>query len=305
MGGKEKADQAREVLYEMDQVVPWEKLLALIEAHYRKAGSGRRPMPLERMLRIYFVQQWYGLYDTGMEEALYDIESVWRFAGIELGEEEIPDETTILNFSHLLEKHQLTEKLLEEVNGYLSEKRLLLRQGTIVDATLIGAPSSTKNKDKKRDGEMSSTKKGNNYHFGMKVHTGTDSQSGLVHTVKVTTASVHDKQEMEALLHGEEQAVFADKGYFSDQDKRSARKTGLFWGVLDKAKSKKSLSHKQRRRNRKLSSIRAKVEHPFRVVKRQFGYIKTRYRGLKKNAAQIYTLFALANLYRVRRALLA
>ncbi len=170
-------------------------------------------MPLERMLRIYFVQPWYGLSDPRMEEALYDIESVRRSAGIELGEEEIPDEPTILNFRHLLEKHQLTEKLLEEVNGYLSEKRLLLRQGTIVDATLIGAPSSTKNKDKKRDGEMSPTKKGNNYHFGMKVHTGTDSQSGLVHTVKVTTASVHDKQEMEALVHGEEQAVFADKGY--------------------------------------------------------------------------------------------
>ena len=262
-------------------------------------------MPLERMVRIYFVQQWYGLSDPGMEEALYDIESVRRFAGIELGEEEIPDETTILNFRHLLEKHGLTEKLLAEVNEYLSEKKLLLREGTIVDATLIAAPSSTKNRDKKRDGEMSSTKKGNNYHFGMKVHTGTDSQSGLVHTVKVTTASAHDKQEMDELLHGKEKAVFGDKGYFSDQDKRSARKTGLFWGVLDKAKSKKSLSHKQKRRNRKLSSIRAKVEHPFRVVKRQFGYVKVRYRGLTKNAAQVFTLFALANLYRVRRALLA
>jgi IS5 family transposase len=262
-------------------------------------------MPLERMVRIYFVQQWYGLSDPGMEEALYDIESVRRFAGIELGDVEIADETTILNFRHLLERHQLTEQLLAEVNGYLSEKKLLLREGTIVDATLIAAPSSTKNKDKKRDGEMSSTKKGNNYHFGMKVHTGTDSQSGLVHTVQVTTASVHDKQEMEAVLHGEEKAVFGDKGYFSDQDKRAARKTGLFWGVLDKAKSKKRLSNKQKRRNKKLSSIRAKVEHPFRVVKRQFGYVKTRYRGLKKNAAQVFTLFALANLYKVRRALLA
>jgi IS5 family transposase len=251
------------------------------------------------------LQQWYGLSDPGMEEALYDMESLRRFAGIDLGEQEIPDETTILNFRRLLEKHQLTEKLWEEVNGYLREKKFLLRQGTIVDATLIAAPSSTKNKDKKRDGEMSSTKKGNNYHFGMKVHTGTDSQSGLVHTVKVTTASVHDKQEMEALLHGAEKAVFGDKGYFSDQDKRAARKKGIFWGVLDKAKSKKSLSHKQKRRNRKLSSVRAKVEHPFRVVKRQFGYVKTRYRGLKKNAAQVFTLFALANLYKVRHALLA
>jgi len=302
--GKKKQTKRDKFLSEMDRVVPWDKLLALIEPQYPKAGSGRRPMPLEQMVRIYFVQQWYGLSDPGMEEALYDIESVRRFVGIELGEEEIPDETTILNFRHLLERHQLTEKLLAEVNGYLSKKKLLVREGTIVDATLISAPSSTKNKDKKRDGEMSSTKKGNNYHFGIKVHTGTDSQSGLVHTVKVTTARVHDKQEMEALLHGEEKAVFGDKGYFSDEDKRSARKMGLFWGVLDKAKSKKGLSHKQRRRNRKLSSVRAKVEHPFRVVKRQFGYIKTRYRGLKKNAAQLYTLFALANLYRVRRALL-
>lgn len=303
--GKKKQTKREKFLSEMDRVVPWDKLQGLIEPHYPKAGNGRRPMPLERMVRIYFVQQWYGLSDPGMEEALYDIESVRRFAGIELGDVEIADETTILNFRHLLERHQLTEQLLAEVNGYLSEKKLLLREGTIVDATLIAAPSSTKNKDKKRDGEMSSTKKGNNYHFGMKVHTGTDSQSGLVHTVQVTTASVHDKQEMEAVLHGEEKAVFGDKGYFSDQDKRAARKTGLFWGVLDKAKSKKRLSNKQKRRNKKLSSIRAKVEHPFRVVKRQFGYVKTRYRGLKKNAAQVFTLFALANLYKVRRALLA
>ena len=303
--GKKKQTKREKFLFEMDRVVPWEKLTARIEPHYPKAGNGRRPIGLERMVRIYFLQQWYGLSDPGMEEALYDMESVRRFAGIELGEDEIPDETTILNFRHLLEKHQLTEKLLEEVNGYLSEKKLLLRGGTIVDATLIAAPSSTKNREKQRDGEMSSTKKGGNYHFGMKVHTGVDSQSGLVHTVKVTTARVHDKQKMEELLHGEEQAVFGDKGYFSDQDKRTARKKGLFWGVLDKAKSKKTLSHKQRRRNRRLSSIRAKVEHPFRVVKRQFGYVKTRYRGLKKNAAQLYTLFALANLYKVRNALLA
>ena len=303
--GKKKQTKGEKFLSEMDRVVPWEKVLGLIEPHYPKAGNGRRPMPLERMVRLYFVQQWYGLSDPGMEEALYDIESVRRFAGIELGEQDIPDETTILNFRHLLEKHHLTEKLLGEVNEYLSEKKLLLREGTIVDATLIAAPSSTKNQDKKRDREMSSTKKGNNYHFGMKVHTGVDSQSGLVHTVKVTTASVHDKQEMAGLLHGKEKAVFGDKGYFSDQDKRAARKTGLFWGVLDKAKSKKRLSNKQKRRNKKLSSIRAKVEHPFRVVKRQFGYVKVRYRGLTKNAAQVFTLFALANLYRVRRALLA
>jgi len=303
--GKKKQTKREKFLAEMERVVPWGKLAAVIEPYYPKAANGRRPMALERMLRIYFLQQWYALSDPGMEEALYDIESVRRFAGIELGEEGVPDESTILNFRHLLEEHGLTEKLLSEVNGYLSDKKLLLREGTIVDATLIARPSSTKNQNKGRDPEMSSTKKGSNYHFGMKVHTGTDSQNGLVHTVKVTTASVHDKQEMDKLLHGQERAVFGDKGYFSDQDKRAAREKGLFWGVLDKAKRKKALSNKQHRRNRKLASIRAKVEHPFRVIKRQFGYLKTRYRGLAKNAAQVYTLFALANLYKVRYALLA
>lgn len=303
--GKKKQTKREKFLAEMERVVPWGKLAAVIEPYYPKAANGRRPMALERMVRIYFLQQWYALSDPGMEEALYDIESVRRFAGIELGEEGVPDESTILNFRHLLEEHGLTEKLLSEVNGYLSDKKLLLREGTIVDATLIAAPSSTKNQNKGRDPEMSSTKKGSNYHFGMKVHTGTDSQNGLVHTVKVTTASVHDKQEMDKLLPGQERAVFGDKGYFSDQDKRAAREKGLFWGVLDKAKRKKALSNKQRRRNRKLASIRAKVEHPFRVIKRQFGYLKTRYRGLAKNAAQVYTLFALTNLYLARRALMA
>ncbi|TAJ91100.1 IS5 family transposase, partial [bacterium] len=200
--GKKKQTKREKFLAEMERVVPWGKLAAVIEPYYPKAANGRRPMALERMVRIYFLQQWYALSDPGMEEALYDIESVRRFAGIELGEEGVPDESTILNFRHLLEEHGLTEKLLSEVNGYLSDKKLLLREGTIVDATLIAAPWSTKNQNKGRDPEMSSTKKGSNYHFGMKVHTGTDSQNGLVHTVKVTTASVHDKQEMDKLLHG-------------------------------------------------------------------------------------------------------
>jgi len=302
---KKKQTKREKFLGEMGHVVPWGKLTAIIEPYYPKAANGRRPMPLERMVRIYFLQQCYALSDPAMEEALYDIESVRRFAGIELGDEEVADETTILNFRHLLKKHGLTDKLWREVNGDLREKKLLLREGTIVDATLIAAPSSTKNQDKARDPEMSSTRKGNNYHFGMKVHAGVDSQSGLVHTVKITTASVDDKEEMEKLLHGQERAVFGDKGYLSDQDKRAARKKGLFWGVLDKAKRGKALSRRQHRKNRMLASIRAKVEHPFRVIKRQFGYIKTRYRGLAKNAAQVYALFALANLYMARSALLA
>ncbi len=302
--GKKKTTKRELFLKEMDQVVPWAELCAVIEPYYPKGGNGRPPKGLERMLRIYFSQQWYGLSDPGMEEALYDSESIRRFCGIELMDEDAPDESTILQFRHLLEKHQLTEKLFAAVNTHLSRHQLLLRVGTMVDATLIAAPPSTKNEARGRDPDMSQTKKGNSWYFGMKVHTGTDVDSGLVHTVKVTTASVHDKKEMPNLLHGEERAVFGDKGYVSDEDKRVARANGVFWGVLDKAKPKKKLSSGQVKRNRQLSSVRAKVEHPFRVLKRQFGYVKVRYKGLMKNTAQVLTLFALTNLYMARRKLL-
>ena len=303
--GKKKTTKRELFLREMDQVVPWSELCAVIEPYYPKGENGRPPTGLERMLRIYFTQQWYGLSDPGMEEALYDSESIRRFCGIELMDDTVPDESTILQFRHRLEKHRLTEQLFAAVNVHLNKHQLLLRKGTMVDATLIAAPPSTKNEKRSRDPEMSQTKKGNTWHFGMKVHTGTDMDSGLVHTIKVTTAKTHDKKAMPDLLHGEECAVFGDKGYVSDEDKRAARAKSVFWGILDKAKPKKKLSTAQVKRNRQLSSVRAKVEHPFRVLKRQFGYVKVRYKGLMKNTVQVMTLFALTNLYLARRKLLA
>ncbi len=256
------------------------------------------------MLRIYFLQQWYGLSDPAAEESLYDIESMRRFAGLELGEDAIPDETTLLNFRHLLEKHKLTSKIFEDVKGYLEEQGILLAGGSIVDATIIHAPSSTKNKDKKRDPEMSSTKKGNTWHFGMKAHISVDAKSGLIHTVGVTTAKTHDAKVTDKLIREDDKAIFGDKGYVSDKLKKAAREAGVYWGVLDKAKPKKKLSVTQKKRNKKHSSVRAKVEHPFRIIKCQFGYRKTRYKGLKKNAAQVFSLMALANLYQARHQIM-
>jgi len=228
-----------------------------------------------------------------------------RFVKLKLASDAIPDETTLLNFRHLLEKHQLTESLFKEIDTYLDEKKLNMKRRTIVGATLIAAPSSTKNKDKSRDPEMSSTKKGHQFHFGMKAHIGVDAESGLVHSMSTRTAKRHDKVEKEKLLQGKERAVFGNKGdVSSDKDKRKSREDGVYRGILDKAKPKKKLSSTQKKRNHKHASIRAKGEHPFRVIKRQFGYIKTPYRGLAKNTAQLYSLFALANLYMARRSLM-
>lgn len=303
--GMKKRTKRERFLNEMEQVVPWERLLGLIEPHYPKAGKGRQPMGLNVMLRIYCLQQWYGLSDPGVEEALYDMESMRRFAGLELGEEAIPDETTILNFRHLLEQHNLTGAVFEAVKAYLTEQGLLLAGGSIVDATIIHAPSSTKNQSKQRDPDMSSSKKGNTWHFGMKAHVSVDAKSGLVHTVGITTASDHDSSVISELIREDDYAVFGDKGYYNDQTKRAARQAGVYWAVLDKAKRNRKLSASQRKRNKKHASVRAKVEHVFRIVKCQFGYRKTRYRGLAKNAAQVFSLMALANLYQARSALLA
>lgn len=302
---KKKQTKREKFLNEMDLVVPWSRLLRLIEPYYPKAGKGRKPMPMETMLRIYFLQQWYGLSDPAAEETLYDIESMRRFAGLELGEDAIPDETTILNFRHLLEEHELTGIVFEDVKAYLEEQDLLLSGGSIVDATIIHAPSSTKNKTKKRDPEMSSTKKGNTWHFGMKAHISVDAQSGLVHTVGVTTAKTHDAKVVDRLIREHDQAVFGDKGYVNEKHKRAARQAGVYWAVIEKAKPQKKLSSAQKKRNKKHASIRAKVEHPFRILKCQFGYRKTRYRGIKKNAAQVFSLMALANLYHARQPLMA
>ncbi len=303
IGWKGKVLKIERFLQEMKEVIPWEKLSQEIRPYYQEAATGRKLKALDFMLKIYCLQQWYGLSDPGCEEAIYDRGSFQRFLGIDLISEEVPDETTILNFRHLLEEHGLASKLFERINRYLQEKGLMMKKGTIVDATLIAAAKSTKNVDGKRDPEMSSSRKANNWHFGMKAHLGVDAQSGLVHSVETTTGRVHDKGMIDQLLNGQEKAVFGDKGYASDSDKIHARQSGLYWGVLDKAKRGHKLSASQHQHNRKLASVRAKVEHCFQVIKCQWHYVKARYRGLKKNTTQLRMLFALANLYRVRRQL--
>ena len=300
---KKKRTRREKFLQEMDQVIPWKELLQIIEQHYPKAGNGRHPMPLERMLRIYFMQQWYGLSDPAMEDALYDIESIRRFAGIDLEVDVIPDETTILHFRHLLEKYQLTKKIFEKTQQYLTEKGLLLREGTIVDATIINAPSSTKNRDNARDKEMKQTKKGNQWYFGMKAHVGMDARKGLAHSVVVTDASVHDSQVMDKLMHGEEQAVYGDKAYTSEKKRQEYEARGIKWCVNRKACRHHQLTLEDVDYNHRQNQTRAKGEHAFLVVKHLWQYRKVRYKGLFKNAVQVFSLFALANLYLMRREL--
>jgi len=307
---KKKLTKRDVFLAEMAAIVPWAKLEALIEPHYPKLGpqGGRRPFPLTVMLRIYCLQQWYNLSDPGAEEALYDIQSMRAFVGLELGRDAIPDETTILNFRHLLERHDLTKAIFEGVAAHLAAKGELLRGGTIVmpaacfqhDATLIAASPSTKNEAQKRDPEMSSSKKGNQWYFGMKAHIGVDAKSGLVHTAGVTTGKVHDAKVMDNLIREDDTAVYGDKGYASDAKKRAAEEAGVLWAVKEKAKPGRELTKRQRARNRRFGKVRAKVEHVFRVLKCQFGYRKVRYRGIAKNGAQVFALLALANLYLVR-----
>lgn len=302
---KKKVTRREKFLAEMEAVVPWPRLLALIEDHYPKMGSkgGRPAIPLEVMLRIYCLQQWYALSDPMAEESLYDSDAMRRFAGLELGDDRIPDETTILNFRHLLERHALPQAIFAEVNAYLAEKGMTLRSGTLVDATIIDAPSSTKNKSGKRDPDMSSTRKGNDWYFGMKAHIGVDAGSGIVHSMDTTTAKVHDSCIWDDLLHGAEASVWADKAYVSAERAEAFAGPGKFWGVMRKAPKGGELHPDEEYINRLIAKVRSRVEHPFRVLKRQFGYIKTRYRGLAKNRAQLFSLFALGNLYLVRRRL--
>jgi IS5 family transposase len=291
----------------MDKVVPWTRLHALIEPHYPKgsAEGGRPPLPLERMFRIYCLQQWYNLSDPGAEEALYDSITMRRFALVTTDDDVIPDETSILNFRRLLEKFELTERLLTEINAHLSERGLFVGKGTIVDATIINAPSSTKNEKKKRDPQMHQTRKGKQWYFGMKVHTGTDADSGLVHTVKGTAANVADVNVLGELLHGDEQSLHGDSAYHSKALKSQAAASGIEFNVNQRGTKHRPLTKAQRLRNRRLSRVRAVVEHPFLVVKRLWGHAKVRYRGIAKNLAQMNTLFGLANLYRVRYRLLS
>ena len=303
---KGKKTKRERFLGEMEQVLPWVRLLVLIEPYYPKGSSagGRPPLPLERMFRIYCLQQWYNLSDPGAEEALYDSITMRQFAGVRTDEDVIPDETSILNFRRLLEKHHLTERLLTEINAHLCERGLLLGKGTIVDATIIDAPSSTKNAKKKRDPQMHQTRKGKQWYFGMKVHTGTDTESGLVHTVVGTAANVADINVLGELLHGGEQSLHGDSAYHSRELKAQAEANGLEFNVNQRGTKSRPLTKAQRARNRRLSRVRATVEHPFLVVKRLWGHAKVRYRGIKKNLAQMYTLFALANVFRVRRQLM-
>jgi IS5 family transposase len=305
-GAKRKKTRREIFLAEMEQVVPWKSLLDLIEPLYPVAGRGRQPYPLQTMLRIHLMQNWFGLSDPAMEEALYEITPMRTFAGLSLTEA-IPDETTILNFRHLLEKNELAPEILSRVNGYLRRKGLMLKRGSIVDATIIAAPSSTKNAEGERDPEMHQTKKGNQWHFGMKAHIGVDVDSGLVHTVTTTPANEPDVEEVGFLLHGKEQVVHADAGYAGAQT-RVTRK-GLRWEIAAKRGKIKAMNDGPAKRaierlERRKASVRAKVEHPFRVIKRQFGLMKVRFRGLAKNTAHVITLFALSNLWMARRRLL-
>ncbi len=297
---KGKITRRERFLAEMDAVIPWSRLLALIEPHYPKAGNGTQPKPMEQMLRVYFMQNWFNLSDPQAEDSLYDIESMRRFAGIELMGHDIPDETTILRFRHLLEAHQLTEQIFAEIRSLLEEKRLLLKSGTIVDATIIAAPPSTKNEQKGRDPEMHQTKKGKDWHFGMKAHIGTD-RHGIVHSLTTTAANVSDITQMPELLHGEEREVFGDQAYWSEAHRKAALAKGVRYRVNRRSPH---LSEYQRFINRRRSAARARVEHVFHVVKRLWGFSKVRYRGLAKNTVRLYTAFALANLYLLRRRLL-
>ncbi len=306
--GKRKQTRKELFLIEMDQVVPWKGLIALIEPHYPKGEGGRPAYPLMAMLRIHLMQNWFGYSDPAMEEALYETTILRQFAGLSL--ERIPDETTILNFRRLLEKHELAAGILAVINGYLGDRGLSLRQGTIVDATLIHAPSSTKNKDGKRDPEMHQTKKGNQYYFGMKAHIGADAESGLVHSVVGTAANVADVTQVDKLLHGKENMVGADAGYTGVEKRPEHEGREVIWQIAARRSTYKKLSKRsalykaKRKIEKSKAQVRAKVEHPFRVIKRQFGYVKTRFRGLAKNTAQLVTLFALSNLWMARRHLL-
>ncbi len=293
----------------MDQVVPWKGLIALIEPHYPKGEGGRPAYPLMAMLRIHLMQNWFGYSDPAMEEALYETTILRQFAGLSL--ERIPDETTILNFRRLLEKHELAAGILGVINGYLGDRGLSLRQGTIVDATLIHAPSSTKNQDGKRDPEMHQSKKGNQYYFGMKAHIGVDDESGLVHSVVGTAANVADITQVDKLLHGDENVVCADAGYTGVEKRSEHAGREVIWQVAARRSTYRKLGknsplYKAKRKIEKAKAqVRAKVEHPFRVIKCQFGYVKVRFRGLAKNTAQLMTLFALSNLWMARRHLIA
>lgn len=299
---KKKTTRREKFLARMEEVIPWAKLLAVLEPHYPKGQRGRPPVGLERMLRIYFLQQWYGLADEALEDALHDSQALQQFARIDLGDEGVPDATTLLNFRHLLETHDLCKGLFTAINADLAARGLLLREGTLVDATLIAAPPSTKNEKKQRDPEMHQTQKGNQWYFGMKAHLGADRDSKLVHTVVVTAANVADITKTAELLHGQEKQVHADAGYIGVEKRAEivALERKIDWQIAGKRGAIRAMAEGAEKEAIKAveqakASVRAFVEHPFHIVKNLFRHRKVRYRGLAKNGHQLYTLFGLAN----------
>lgn len=307
-GGFEKfRKKTRKELFldDMEQIIPWQELCKAIEPYYPKPeGAGRRPIGIERMLRIHFLQHWFDLSDPGAEEALYDSRAMRTFVGIDLGREPVPDETTILNFRHLMERYNLGDELFRLVNVYLEENGMKVARGTIVDATIINAPSSTKNKDKQRDPEMHQTRKGKQWYFGMKAHIGVDSKTTMIHSVVATAANVHDSRVLEDLLHGEETRVWGDSAYAGQQQVLHEQAPNAKDFTNKKGFRNRPLSEVDAGKNRTKSKVRAKVEHPFLVLKRIFGFNKVRYRGLDKNACRLFVACGLVNLYRARRQLL-
>ena len=309
--GKKKKTKREKFLAEMEQVVPWARLVAVIEPHYPSGKRGRPPIGIERMLRMYFLQQWYALADEALEETIYDSQAMRTFAGIDLGTEAVPDATTLLQFRHLLEKHELTKRIFEEVGALLAQKKLTLREGTIVDATMIAAPSSTKTERRERNPEMHQAKKGNQWYFGMKAHLGVDADSGLAHSLSVTGANVSDISQTHALLHGEEKVAYLDAGYQGVEKRPEivaaharvsfevAAKRGKIKAMTEGAIKSLTLELEKLK-----AQVRARVEHPFHIIKNLFRHRKTRYRGLAKAGAQLHSLFALANLVIAKRALL-
>lgn len=300
-----KPTRRDEFLATMEAIVPWAALCEVIEPHYPKAGHGRPPIGLERMLRIHFIQHWFNLADLACEEALYDSASLRRFVGIDLGREPVPDATTLLKFRRLLGEHKLGEALFSRVGQELQAKGFKVNTGTIVDATIIGAPSSTKNADKARDPEMHQTRKGQQWYFGMKLHIGVDSQSGLAHSAVVTAANVHDKHPLPDLLHGNEQRVYGDSAYASQKNLIRSKATKAKDFTNQRTRRNGIMDEAVKIKNRHKSRIRARVEHVFGVVKRLWGFGKVRYRGLAKNATRAFTALALANIYLSRQRLMA
>jgi len=295
-----KVTRRAQFLAEMNQVVPWSRLMGLIEPHYPKAGNGRPPKGLEIMLRMYLLQQWFNLSDPAVEEALYDSLAMRAFVGVDLGRDAAPDETTVLKFRHLLEKHRLGDQLFAEVNVYLAQCGIKVSGGTIVDATIIAAPSSTKNEDKQRDPEMRQTKKGNQWYFGMKGHIGVDSKSGMIHSAAVTPANTHDSQVLEHLLHGNETRVWGDSAYTGQGETIKA----VAPKAQDCGRRNAPLTDRQKEKNTTKSKVRAAVEHPFLTIKQLFKFAKVSYRGLAKNAHRFFVACGLANLHRARHYLM-